>query len=154
MPCGLVEREIAHEGLSELRVVEATHEREAAMSEAADALAVLPGGAGVLEEAFGQWTWAQLAIHSKPLGFLDVPVGEEGVGRLNTTEHPEANGYFGPLLAMIDRMVASGFLAPTCRDMLIVERGPDALLAAFGGLRAIGAQSYETASPDRTTVTS
>ena len=166
MPRGLVEREIAHVGLSELRVVETMHERKTAMSEVADAFAVLPGGAGTLEEAFEQWTWAQLAIHAKPVGFLDVPIGYAATdnmlgGGANAPDpsdsgtdsskvgSPSTDGYFAPLLAMIDRMVASGFLAPAYRDMLIVERDPAALLAAFECYEPPGRKGYESAARER-----
>ena len=113
MPRHLVEREIAHEGLSELVIVETMHERKTKMSELSDAFLVLPGGAGTLEEAFEQWTWAQIDIHSKPIGFLNV------------------GGYFDPLMIMIDGMVNAGFLNPSYRDMLIVETDPDLILYRF-----------------------
>ncbi len=89
------------------------HERKTKMSEMSDGFLVLPGGAGTLEEAFEQWTWAQIAIHAKPIGFLNV------------------GGYFDPLMQMVQGMVAAGFLAPTYRDMLIVERDPDIILERF-----------------------
>ncbi|STW42923.1 lysine decarboxylase family protein [Klebsiella variicola] len=69
MPRGLVEREIAHRGLTELHVVEDMHERKTKMAALADGFIALPGGAGTLEEIFEQWTWAQLGIHEKPCAF-------------------------------------------------------------------------------------
>lgn len=129
MPRHLVEREIAHESLTELVIVETMHERKTKMSEMAGAFIVLPGGAGTLEEAFEQWTWAQLAIHEKPIGFLNV------------------EGYFNPLLHMIDGMVDAGFLAANFRDMLIIENEATALLDRFGSYTAPERKSYETQLP-------
>jgi uncharacterized protein (TIGR00730 family) len=113
MPRALFEREIAHAGLSELHVVETMHERKQTMASLADGFLALPGGAGTFEEFFEQWTWAQLGIHAKPVGLLDV------------------NGYFQPLLALIDKIVAEGFMAQTYRDMLVVEPSVAPLLGRF-----------------------
>lgn len=93
MPHALAEREIAHTGLTELILTKDMHDRRAIMAERADALIVLPGGSGTLEEIFEQWTWAQIGDHEKQIGLLNL------------------NGYFDPLLAMFDQMVASGFLS-------------------------------------------
>ena len=71
MPRALVEREIAHRGVTDLRVVETMHERKELMADLADAFIALPGGAGTLEEIFEQWTWSQLGIHAKPCGFIN-----------------------------------------------------------------------------------
>ena len=117
MPRALIEREIAHKGLSELRVVGSMHERKTCMAELAGAFLALPGGAGTLEELFEQWTWAQLGIHEKPCGVLNV------------------RGYFDPLLAMVGRMAGEGFMAPTYADMLVVEAEPEAALARFAAYR-------------------
>jgi uncharacterized protein (TIGR00730 family) len=113
MPRALFEREIAHAGLSELRVVETMHERKQTMASLADGFLALPGGAGTFEEFFEQWTWAQLGIHAKPVGLLDV------------------NAYFQPLLALIDKIVAEGFMAQTYRDILVVEPSVAPLLGRF-----------------------
>jgi uncharacterized protein (TIGR00730 family) len=113
MPRALVDREIAHRGITNLRVVQTMHERKELMASLADAFIALPGGAGTLEEIFEQWTWSQLGIHNKPCGFLNV------------------NGYFTHLFAMIEHMVSEGFLAPQFRAMLAVDTEPDALLARF-----------------------
>ena len=91
MPRGLFEKEIAHQGLSELHVVENMHERKTKMAALSDGFIALPGGAGTLEEIFEQWTWAQLGIHHKPCAFLNI------------------NGYYDPLKAMVEKMVAEGF---------------------------------------------
>lgn len=113
MPRTLVEREIAHPNVRDMRVVQSMHERKELMATLADAFIALPGGSGTLEEIFEQWTWSQLGIHAKPCGFLNV------------------NGYFNPLLAMIDRMVAEGFMARSFGAMLAIETDPSALLTRF-----------------------
>lgn len=110
---GLLDREIAHRGIRDLRVVESMHERKELMASLADGFIALPGGVGTLEEIFEQWAWSQLGIHAKPCGFLNV------------------NAYFTPLVAMIDRMVSEGFLSPAFAAMIAVETDPDALLARF-----------------------
>jgi len=111
IPRALWEREIAHEGLTALQVVEDMHERKKVMAELADGFIALPGGAGTLEEIFEQWTWSQLGFHAKPCGFLNV------------------DGYFDPQIAMIERMVAEGFLSHAYAAMLQVETDPNVLLA-------------------------
>jgi uncharacterized protein (TIGR00730 family) len=111
IPRSLVDWEVAHQGLTELHVVETMHERKALMARLADAFVALPGGAGTLEELFEVWTWAQLGLHAKPVGLLDV------------------DGYFEHLIRMVDHMVAEGFLKPPYRDMLLVDHDLDRLLA-------------------------
>ncbi|WP_433264617.1 TIGR00730 family Rossman fold protein [Actinosynnema sp. CS-041913] len=113
IPRSLVEWEVAHQGLTRLHVVETMHERKALMAELSDAFVTLPGGAGTLEELFEVWTWAQLGLHTKPVGLLDV------------------DGYFAHLLKMVDHMVEEGFLKPPYRDMLLVEDDLERLLARF-----------------------
>jgi len=113
IPRALFDREIAHSGVSDMRIVQSMHERKELMASLADAFIALPGGAGTLEEIFEQWTWAQLGIHAKPCGFLNV------------------NGYFDPLFALIERMVAEGFMARAFAAMLAVETDPDRLLVRF-----------------------
>ena len=110
IPRALVEREIAHSGLSDLRVVADLHERKATMASLADAFLVLPGGAGTLEELFEVFTWAQLGLHRKPIGLLDV------------------EGYWQPLVALMDHMVGERFVRPEYRDALLVESEPEVLL--------------------------
>jgi hypothetical protein len=112
IPQALVEREVAHRGLSELRVVGTMHERKALMADRAGAFVALPGGFGTLDELFEILTWAQLGIHRKPVGLLNV------------------NGFFDPLLAWMDRCVAEGFLRPQHRQLLLVGREPGRLLDA------------------------
>jgi len=91
--------------------------RSAAMAELADAFVALPGGLGTLEELSEVASWAQLALHDKPIGLLDV------------------DGYFEPLLAWLDHAVAEGFLAPAHRGMLVVEADADRLLDALAARR-------------------
>jgi uncharacterized protein (TIGR00730 family) len=102
IPQGLVDREVAHHGLTTLKVVADLHERKAGMSELADAYLALPGGAGTLEELFEVWTWAQLGLHTKPIALLDV------------------GGFYQPMLRFLENMSAEGFLADDFREMLIV----------------------------------
>lgn len=113
LPRGLHERELAHPGLTRLEVVGSMHERKARMAELADGFVALPGGAGTLEELFEVWTWAQLGLHRKPLGLLDV------------------EGFHGPLVRLVDHLVDEGFLQPAYRAMLLVESDPHRLLARF-----------------------
>jgi uncharacterized protein (TIGR00730 family) len=118
MPRALFDREIAHRGVSDMRVVGSMHERKELMASLADAFIALPGGAGTLEEIFEQWTWAQLGIHAKPCGFLNV------------------NGYYRPLIEMIRHMVAEEFLAAPMAAMLAFESEPEKLLERFREYRA------------------
>ena len=113
IPRALVEREIAHPGLSDLRVVDSMHERKALMAELSDGFVALPGGMGTLEELFEVYTWTQLGLHSKPLGLLD------------------ARSYYAQLVAFLDHAVAERFVAVEHREMLVVEQRAGALLEAF-----------------------
>lgn len=111
IPRALVNREVAHGGLSELRIVGSMHERKAVMAELSDAFIALPGGLGTLEELFEVVTWSQLGLHQKPSGVLDV------------------RGYYQPLIAFLDHAVNEGFLAAPHRRMIILEEDPEALVA-------------------------
>lgn len=111
IPRALAVKEIAHGGLSELRIVESMHERKAAMAELADGFIALPGGMGTLEELFEVLTWAQLGLHRKPCGVLDV------------------SGYYGPLVAFLDHAVEQGFLKAEHRAMILVDDDATRLLA-------------------------
>ena len=93
IPRRLADREVAHEGLTDLRVVETMHERKAQMNDLADAFVVLPGGLGTLEEIFEILTWEVLGYHAKPSVFVDV------------------NGFWSGLFATLDEMAGSGFIA-------------------------------------------
>ncbi len=111
MPRALVDKEIAHPGLTELRVVATMHERKAQMSDLADGGYVgLPGGLGTFEELFEVWTWGQLGDHRKPVSILNVA------------------GFYDGLLAFLDGVVGRGFLRQEHRGMVIVAREPDDLV--------------------------
>lgn len=111
IPRALWEREVAHTGLTELRVVDSMHQRKAAMAELSDAFVALPGGIGTLEELFEIWTWAQLGLHRKAFGLLDVL------------------GFYRPLAAFLDHVVEQGFLKPNHRALVHVDQDPERLLA-------------------------
>src|SRR5216684_2485810 len=99
IPQALADKEVAHRGLTELRVVSSMHERKAVMAELSDAFVALPGGYGMWEELFEMLTWSQLGIHCKPCGLLNV------------------NGYYDPLLDLADQAVSEGFLREVNRDL-------------------------------------
>jgi hypothetical protein len=115
IPRFLVDRELAHRGVTELCVTETMHERKAVMAARADAFVALPGGFGTLEELTETLTWAQLGLHARPVGLLDP------------------TGYFDDLRRFVDRMVAEGFLPAACRDLLRVGGDPDDLLDRLAG---------------------
>lgn len=110
MPRHLVDREIAHQGISELRIVDSMHQRKKEMVDLADAFVLMPGGFGSWEEFCEAVTWAQLGLHAKPCGIL------------NTLD------YYAPLLALVDRAVSDGFVRQTHRSALIAARAPAELL--------------------------
>jgi uncharacterized protein (TIGR00730 family) len=103
IPQSLMQHEVGHRGVSELRVVRSMHERKAMMADLSDAFVALPGGIGTFEELFEIWTWAQLGLHRKPLGLLDVA------------------GYYDHLIAMTDHAVAEGFLKPKHHAAMMVD---------------------------------
>jgi uncharacterized protein (TIGR00730 family) len=111
MPKHLVDREVAHTGLTELHVVSSMHERKALLAELSDGFLAMPGGLGTMEELFEIWTWGQLGLHRKPYGLLEM------------------NGFFAPLLAFIDHAVGEGFIQQLNRDLLVVDEDPAALIA-------------------------
>jgi uncharacterized protein (TIGR00730 family) len=113
IPEALMNREAASPELAELHVVQTMHERKAMMADLADAFVALPGGPGTLEEIAEQWTWAQIGVHSKPCGFLDVA------------------GYWSPLEAMVARMVDQGFVRPHHAGLVTFSDSLDSLLEAF-----------------------
>jgi hypothetical protein len=106
----LVDKEIAHTGLTELRVVTSMHERKALMADLADAFIALPGGYGTWEEFCEVLTWSQLGLQRKPCVLLNV------------------NGYYDPLLAMADRALAEGFLHRAHRELVLADTDPARLL--------------------------
>jgi uncharacterized protein (TIGR00730 family) len=109
-------REVAHDGLTDLRIVGSMHERKALMYELSDGFVALPGGLGTLEELFEITTWSQLGLHAKPTGLLDVA------------------GFYAPLVGFLDRLVTEGFVSERHRRLLRVAADPGELLdllAAF-----------------------
>ncbi len=116
----LAERELSHDGLGTLEVVDTMHERKARMADLADAVIMLPGGFGTLDEFFEAITWTQLGVHATPCGILDV------------------GGFFGPLLGFLDDAVAAGFIAPRHRAMIATSADPLDLLDQLGRLRVMG----------------
>jgi uncharacterized protein (TIGR00730 family) len=96
-----------------LHVVETMHERKAMMADLSDAFIAMPGGLGTIEEIFEIWTWGQLGIHAKPIGFLNVL------------------DYYSPLMQFLDHAVAAGFVRPQHRDVAMVDADPRSLLARF-----------------------
>ena len=113
IPRGLVDRELAHPGLDELVIVETLHERKFEMEERADAFLALPGGLGTLEELAEVLSWAQLDLHAKPIGLLDV------------------DGYFRTLEGFLDHAAREGFVAERHRRLLLRAGTVEDLLVAF-----------------------
>jgi len=118
IPDAMVTHEVAHQGLTELHIVGSMHERKAMMADLSDGFVAMPGGIGTLDELFEIWSWSQLGIHAKPLGFLDV------------------EGYYSHLQVFLDHVVAEGFMRERHRAMVAVEADPVGLLAAMGGFEA------------------
>ena len=110
IPRALVEKEIAHRGLTELRVVESMHERKALMADLADAFVAMPGGYGTWEEFCEVLTWSQLGLQRKACALLNV------------------SGYYDPLLHMADRALEQGFLRNEHRELLLADTDPGRLL--------------------------
>jgi uncharacterized protein (TIGR00730 family) len=114
IPQVLVDKEVAHPGLTELHTVSSMHDRKALMAELSDVFIAAPGGIGTLEELVEIYTWHQLGLHGKPLGLLDV------------------DGYWQPLVAWLDHAVQAGFLREATRSVLIVDADPGRLLDRLG----------------------
>lgn len=110
IPEFLVNKELAHEGLSELILVKSMHERKSKMNELSDGAIALPGGYGTLDELFEMLTWGQLGLHKKPVALYNM------------------NGYFDALINLIHHMVSCGFLKESNQEMLLVNEDIDALL--------------------------
>jgi uncharacterized protein (TIGR00730 family) len=111
IPDHMSDREIAHYGLTDLRVVGSMHQRKALMYELSDGFVALPGGLGTLEELFEITTWSQLGLHAKPTGLLDV------------------DGFYTPLVRFLDQLVTEGFVTERHRRLLRVAAKPPDLLA-------------------------
>lgn len=118
IPQTLLEKEVAHTGISDLRVVDSMHERKALMAELSDGFIALPGGLGTIEEFFEVMTWAQLGMHQKPCGLLNVCQ------------------YYQKLIDFLNHAVTERFLKEVHRSLVLVEESPDALLQKF--------EAYET----------
>jgi uncharacterized protein (TIGR00730 family) len=113
IPRPLWQREVGHKTLTEVRIVETMHQRKQMMSDLADAFIALPGGLGTIEEIFEIWTWAQLGMHAKPVGFLNVAE------------------YYTPLMMFLDHAVREHFIRPEIRAVATIEPTADALLQRF-----------------------
>jgi uncharacterized protein (TIGR00730 family) len=126
IPDALVSQEVAHTGLSELRVVQSMHERKAVMADLSDGFIALPGGIGTMEEFFEVLSWAQLGLHNKPCGLLNI------------------GGYYDHLIRFMDHAVAQDFLKPKHRALLIVEEETTQLLDRFEPvIAANGAKRFD-----------
>jgi uncharacterized protein (TIGR00730 family) len=110
IPGAVMNRELAHQELTELRVVRSMHERKSEMAELSDAFVALPGGLGTLEAFCELLTWGQLGLHRKPCAILNV------------------GGYFQPLVGFFDHMTQEGYMGRAHRDMVLVEEDPEALV--------------------------
>lgn len=115
IPQFLVDKEVAHYGISELIITETMHERKQKMVDVAAGIIVLPGGIGTLDEFFEMFTWQQLGLHDKPIGILNV------------------NGYYDHILAHIQHMVKEGFLKNFHGDRIMVDENPVQLIAKMKG---------------------
>ncbi len=113
IPKGLVEKEVSFTGLADLRVVDSMHERKALMAELSDGFIALPGGLGTLEEFFEVATWAQLGIHPKPCGLLNI------------------SHYYDKLMEFLDHTAAEKFVEAEHRSMILVDEDPERLLHKF-----------------------
>ncbi len=118
LPYFLKGKEIAHENLTELILVDTMHERKAKMNELSDGVITLPGGFGTLEELFEMITWAQLGLHQKPIGVLNI------------------NGFYTELLAFVQTMVSKGFLKEINKEMLLTSDSTDELLNMMKNYKA------------------
>ncbi|MGF9979422.1 TIGR00730 family Rossman fold protein [Viridibacillus arvi] len=126
MPSFLEKREISHKNLTELIVVDSMHDRKEKMAELADGFMALPGGPGTLEEFFEIFTWAQLGLHQKPCGLLNI------------------NHYYDPLIALFNHMSDEQFLHEKYRTMALVDVDPSGLLDQFNSYEAPTVKSYIT----------
>lgn len=115
IPDFLLNKEIAHDGLTELKVVQSMHQRKSIMDELSDGAIILPGGFGTMDEMFELLTWGQLGLHKKPVGILNT------------------DGFYDDLIACLDKMVSKNLLRQTNRDMLLVSQDINTL---FGLMEA------------------
>src|SRR5207249_8206773 len=122
IPQGLVDRELAHQRCTQLHITRSMHERKALMADLSHGFVGLPGGYGTLDETFEMLTWAQLGLHHKPVGLLNVA------------------GYFDGLLAFLDLTVREGFIKPPHRQLLVHAADAETLLDLMGKARPGEAQ--------------
>jgi len=127
MPRALVDREVAHDGIDDLHIVNSMHERKALMVELADGFVALPGGFGTFDEFCEVLTWAQLGLHQKPCGILNV------------------DGYFDLLLDLFDRAVVSAFLRPEHRALVLHADQPERLLDLLEAFNPVPVPKWITA---------
>jgi uncharacterized protein (TIGR00730 family) len=131
IPRGLFQREVAHHGLTTLHEVGSMHERKALMADLADGFIALPGGYGTFDELFEMVTWAQLGIHAKPIGLLDV------------------REYFSALLALVERAAQEGFVPPAHTALLLRAETPTELLDRLASFRPIVTPAPTEPPPER-----
>jgi uncharacterized protein (TIGR00730 family) len=124
LPKLLEEREISHKHLTELHIVETMHERKAKMAELADGFIALPGGAGTLEEFFEIFTWAQIGLHEKPCGLLNI------------------NNFYNPLVHLLSHMAGEGFLQEKYLSLAIVDSNPKSLIDQFYTYQSPGIKNF------------
>ncbi|MGE4538790.1 MAG: TIGR00730 family Rossman fold protein [Desulfovibrio sp.] len=124
LPDFLRRKELAHPRLTELHVVNSMHERKARMAELADGFIALPGGMGTLEEFCEIITWAQLGLHTKPCGLLNV------------------QGYYEPLLHFVDRMTTEGFVKEKQKGLVLSAETPEEMLLAMRAFEPIRVQKW------------
>ena len=117
IPQSLADREVAHLGVTDLRVVDSMHTRKAMMADLADAFIAMPGGVGTFEEFFEAVTWTQLGVHRKPCGLLN------------------AGGFYTPLEAFIDQAVTEGFIKPVHRSIVVCDDDPARLLDKLANVK-------------------
>lgn len=110
IPKNLVEKERAHLGIQDLRIVDSMHKRKALMAELADGFIAMPGGIGTLDEFFEVWTWAQIGLHKKPCAILNT------------------GNYFDNLITFIIRAVDEEFVMPVFKEMILIEKDPAVLI--------------------------
>ena len=125
MPNFLVEREIAHPNLTELHTVDTMHERKALMADLSDAIIALPGGAGTLEEFFEMFTWAQIGLHSKPIGLYNT---------LN---------YFNPLIEMFNHMISEEFIKEDYMKMVDIGDSPTEMIRLLKDHQDVPVRTYD-----------
>ncbi len=125
MPQFLIDREIAHTGVSDMRVVQNMHERKLELESLGDAIIMMPGGAGTLEEFFEVFTWGQLGLHEKPIGILNI------------------DGYFDPLKEVIYNAINQGFLEERYLDMLFVSDNLTDIVEGFKNYTPVAIRNYK-----------